>query len=336
MVYLLFVIDLIESKHSPTIAHWMSWILALVMEAILVASTLFIYAAAHHELGADQPTGGATQEEMSGWEILEVIVDLARIFLLVALVTFYALFALVWKPSKDKAESVNEPEESSPLLSDENRQANGSANGSAHADYGTHAHANGNGDAHGGKYATAKGHDAAAAHHGSGEAPAGWEKPTSNPSVHWWEYIRAYRMFLPYVWPKNDGRLQVHFVICILIVFVQRVLMLLVPTQLGTITNILAGRDGAFGMPWVPIIIYVVYRLFQGGQGMLAACRTLLWIPIQQYSFRELSVAGFEHIHQLKRGQDGFDHVVRGREILQRGTIRIQAISGSSWEIPKG
>jgi ABC-type transport system involved in Fe-S cluster assembly fused permease/ATPase subunit len=294
MVYLLFVIDLIESKHSPTIAHWMSWILALVMEAILVAATLSIYAASHRELGADEPAaGGDTQEEMSGWEILEVIVDLARIFLLVALVTFYALFAMVWKSSKDKAESVNESEEYSPLLSDENRQTNGSA----HADYGTHAQANGN--AHGGKNTTAKGHDAAAAHPGSGEAPAGWEKPTSNPSVHWWEYIRAYRLFLPYVWPKNDRRLQVHFVICILIVFLQRVLMLLVPTQLGNITNILAGKDGAFGMPWIPIIVYVIYRLFQGGQGLLAACRTLLWIPIQQYSFRELSVACFEHIHQL-------------------------------------
>jgi ABC-type transport system involved in Fe-S cluster assembly fused permease/ATPase subunit len=293
MVYLLFVIDLIESKHSPTTAHWMSWILALIMEAILVATTLIVYTAAHRELGVDRPAGGGFQGDMTGWEILEVIFDLGRIFLLVALVTFYALFALDWKPSrKNRVEEVNTPEESSPLLSDENQQANGSAR----VDYGTHAQANGDAD---GSRATGNGHHAAAAHSGSAEEPAGWEKPTSNPEVHWWEYINAYRVFLPYVWPSKNRRLQVHFIICIFIIFLQRGLVLLVPTQLGHITNILAGKGGTFGMPWFAIIIYVVYRLFQGAQGLLSAARTLLWIPIQQYSFRELSVAGFEHIHQL-------------------------------------
>ena len=52
-------------------------------------------------------------------------------------------------------------------------------------------------------------------------------------------------------------------------------------------------------MPWQPIILYIVFRLFQGSNGLLGAARQILWIPIEQYSYRELSVAAFEHVHNL-------------------------------------
>lgn len=284
MVYLLFVVDMLESVPSPTAAHWVSWIVAWIMEVILLGASLALYTTEHREPRADRPRGGDLEKEMTGWEIIEVLLDFVRVFLLAALIGFYALFVFALGPRKGKVAAATEEEEGD---AEEHAALLPNANGSAHAGYGTHAAANG--AAHG-----PPGHG-----HGHGEVPAGWEKPKTTPERTWWEYIRAYGLFLPYIWPTKDRRLQVNFVICIAIVFLQRALVVLVPVQLGNITNALVDRGGPISMPWIPITIYVVYRLFQGGQGMLGAARSLLWIPIGQYSYRELSVASFEHVHQL-------------------------------------
>ena len=74
----------------------------------------------------------------------------------------------------------------------------------------------------------------------------------------------------------------------------------LVVDQVGYITNILAGEEGEFtGIPWGPICLYIFYRFLQGNSGLLSALRGILWTPIGQYSYQELSVAAFEHVHGL-------------------------------------
>jgi len=79
----------------------------------------------------------------------------------------------------------------------------------------------------------------------------------------------------------------------------QRGINVLVPYQAGAITDLLSGEDGPPQMPWGPICLYIFYRVLQGGNGLLGALRSTLWIPIGQYSYRELSVAAFEHVHDL-------------------------------------
>ena len=52
-------------------------------------------------------------------------------------------------------------------------------------------------------------------------------------------------------------------------------------------------------MPWVSLLVYVLLRFMQGNMGLIGAIRSYAWIPIGQYSYRELSTRAFEHVHSL-------------------------------------
>nr|POE62908.1 heavy metal tolerance protein [Quercus suber] len=275
MVYALLLITLIDSTPSPTGAHLLTWIVAVLMELVLMAASFALYTSAHREPKVGDPDGGELQREMTEWEITEVTLDIVRVGLLSALIAFYALF--VYLQGAKRKQNTRDAEERTALLAQESdSQANGSAS----------SHANG--------YGTTNGKP-----HGSAEVPAGWEKPKAAPSRSWWEYIRAYGIFLPYIWPHKDRMLQINFIICFLIVFLQRGIQIAVPYQAGVITSILAGAHGPVYMPWGAISLYILFRVFQGSNGLLGALRQVLWIPIEQYSYRELSVAAFEHVHML-------------------------------------
>ena len=270
-VYALFVLSLLDSKPSPSAAHFATWIVALLLELALLLISLSLYTHQHHEPVAGDPWGGARRWNMTKWEITEVVIDILRIILLLAIIAFYILF--VTCATRLNHEQAHRPEESTALLS-ENRVENGSANG-----YGSTPHPTKKADDDG--------------------APAGWSRPTSTPSRSWWEYLRSYSVFFPYLWPSKDRKLQVLVVICFLIVTLQRAIQVAVIYQVGLITDDLSGENGPMHMPWGAICLYVLFRLLQGSNGLLGALRSTLWIPVSQYSYRELSVAAFEHVHGL-------------------------------------
>lgn len=278
-VFSLFLISLLDTKPSPTSAHLATWVFATVLEIALLGLSLALYTHAHRE-----PRAGKRRHDpvlrmrMTEWEITEVSLDLLRIVILLALIGFYVLFVARRGRRNPRDEQSSETESLLP----EGRGENGTANG-----YGSIRS--------GGKHSHTEG------------APAGWSRPTTTPSRSWWEYLKGYSVFFPYLWPSKDRRLQVVVVVCFVIVIIQRVVNVLVPYQVGIIINKLSGEDspeedgtnGRIEMPWGPICLYIFYRFLQGSNGLLGALRSSLWIPIGQYSYRELSVAAFEHVHGL-------------------------------------
>lgn len=219
-------------------------------------------------------TGPNLLRPLDRWHIAEIVVMIIRLALLSAVTMMYMLFHT--KPPVE----TGTPSETSTLLN-----ANGTPNGNASA--------NGNGVATTGiPYGTIA------------EPPAdepGWARPMKVPSRNWWEYIKGYAVFFPYLWPSKDRRLQIVVLLCIGIVALQRVINVLVPYQAGVITDKLSRDEdtGITATPWGPIVLYIVYRLMQGNNGLLGAARATLWIPISQYSYRALATAGFEHVHSL-------------------------------------
>ena len=273
MVYTLLVITLVDTTPSPTEAHMLTWSVAVVMEIMLLGASLAVYTNDHRESKVEDPRGGVLRRDMTEWEITEVTVDIVRIFVLLALVAFYALF--VFLQGRKKQGLAHDEDEQTGLLAESHSAENGAATGPSHG-YGTNGKPK-----------------------GPPETPAGWEKPKETPSRTWWEYIRAYGLFLPYIWPYKNRMLQINVVVCFVIVLLQRGIQILVPYQAGAITNILAGDKQPAYMPWAAISLYILYRIFQGSNGLLGAARQVLWIPVEQYSYRELSVAAFEHVHNL-------------------------------------
>jgi ABC-type transport system involved in Fe-S cluster assembly fused permease/ATPase subunit len=273
MVYVLLVITLVDSAPTPTVSHLVTWLVALLMEVMLLGASFAIYTKTHRDPPTGDPQEGTWKRNMDGWEILEVTVDTIRISILLAMVSFYGLFGLI--RGQKKHEEAHDEDEQTGLLAESHEGENGSATRPS-TSYGTNGKPKGP------------------------EAQAGWEKPKEVPVRTWWEYLRAYTVFLPYIWPYKNRVLQINFVICIALVCLQRAVQVLVPLQTESITDILAGEtpEGVY-MPWAAISFYVALRIFQGSNGLLGAARQVLWIPIEQYSYRELSVAAFEHVHML-------------------------------------
>ncbi|KAL8972456.1 MAG: hypothetical protein Q9183_000543 [Haloplaca sp. 2 TL-2023] len=267
-VYTLVLISLIDTKPSPTTTHFSTWLLALVLELILLGASLSLYSNEHREPQAGNPGGGQVQKGVTNWEAIEILIDVFRVIFLLGLIFSYCLFVTLRALKERRAAKKQDgsAEETTSLLN---------------------GHAVENGAPHSPGY-------------GSQETEAGWVRPTKVPSKSWWEYIRGYSLFFPYLWPAKSRRLQVIVIICFILVMMARVVNLLVPIQVARITNILSGEEGQnLGVPWGQICLYILYRLLQGGNGALGALRSTLWVPVSQYSYQELSTASFEHVHGL-------------------------------------
>ncbi|KAI9828529.1 MAG: hypothetical protein M1819_006585 [Sarea resinae] len=283
-VYALVLISLLDTKPAPTAAHAVTWIVGLALELLLLGASLVIYTSKHHEPRVGDPFGGRLRKHITKWEIAEVVIAATRIMLLLALITFNVVFVVLWSHDRRKSmatESASGPSETTSLLNGQAEDGRVNGHGPASpAGYGSAATPRKDGP--------------------SKPAPAGWSRPTTTPSKSWWEYIKGYSLFFPYLWPSKNRQLQIVVIICFILVVAQRLINVLVPYQVGVITDILSGEDGENRRtPWGPICVYIVYRVLQGSTGVLGAVRSTLWIPIGQYSYRELSTAAFEHVHGL-------------------------------------
>ncbi|KAJ4299932.1 ATP-binding cassette-type vacuolar membrane transporter Hmt1 [Kalmusia sp. IMI 367209] len=273
-VYCLFLISLIDSKPSPTSAHLATWTVATVLEAVLAGLSIALYTHTHKQPTLD-PSDEHLSWGMTQWEAAEVVLDFLRIVVLLSLVAFYLIFVTLQQ--RRSAHDSGSAGETTSLLAGADREGsagNGHANGSygsVHPVGGKHQHTEG--------------------------APPAWSRPTGAPARSWWEYLKGYKVFFPYLWPSKDRRLQIMVIICFIIVLLQRVVNVLVPDQIGRITDRLEDRER--GNPWKAIMLFIAFRFIQGNNGLLGAIRSTLWIPVGQYSYRELSVAAFEHVHSL-------------------------------------
>ncbi|KAJ5698879.1 hypothetical protein N7462_000884 [Penicillium macrosclerotiorum] len=278
--YAVLLMTLLDTTPSPTIAQLVCWAAAIPFELVILSISLSLYTSPHHEPIVGDPAGGKLRRSMTPWESMEVVSGSIRILILLALVLLYTSQVISFKShEKKRNHRVNgEATESTGLLSD----AAGAENGNGHAN--GHAYGATNG----------------AAQTESAKPQDPWVRPTTMPSTSWWEYLSGYSLFFPYLWPSKSRRLQIIVVFCFILLVLQRIVNVLVPIQVGNITTILAEDEGqAFRVPWVEILVYVILRWLQGGQGLLSSLRSSLWIPVGQYSYMELSTAAFEHVHGL-------------------------------------
>lgn len=275
--YAMILISLVDTNPAPTYAHLISWSLDLPMQLAVLAGYLTLYTNPHHEPVVGDPFGGRLLKGISSWEAAEVVMIIVRILLILILVLLYAFGSTSCKANLRKEDYlVGEPTERACLL--ESQQNDPRANGN-HC--GTPPPMNGSDDDH-------------------RPAEAAWVRPSTMPSTSWWEYLSGYTLFLPYLWPARSRRLQLTVISCVVLVVLQRIVNVLVPYQIGSITDALSGDDAnGFYVPWGGIMLYAFYRWLQGGQGLIGSFRSFLWIPISQYSYMQLSTAAFEHVHGL-------------------------------------
>lgn len=278
-------------------AHFLTWVVACVVEIVLLIAAILLYTSPHEEVNSLRERHNKDfHENATDWEAAELAIDSIRVIILMFLVAFYVIFSLE-RSAKNRSLSSNE--ETSPLLV--NGHANGSAvhsNGTIH----TANHTNGYIETGGTESGTHDGLSQTGSatedtRKGDEDEDPGFYKPTTAPNRTWYEYLKSYSVFFPYLWPSKSPRLQLIVVVCFVIVILQRAVNIAVPLQMGIVTNQLSTDNTS--MPWLSISLLIAFRFLQGTSGILGAIRSVLWIPISQYSYQALTTASFEHVHSL-------------------------------------
>jgi len=174
---------------------------------------------AYREHQQKKHPGGKRHIKWGSYEIMDISIDMLRTCILLILIITYLVLIVIPTPAAQRGDA----EETIGLLAN----GNGAESDGEQAEYGSiPAHRK-----HGLPEPSAK-------------APAGWGRRTNVGKQSWWEYMRGYAIFFPYLWPSKDRRLQIVMVICFILVTLQRGINVAVPHQLGRVTDILSGEDG--------------------------------------------------------------------------------------------
>ncbi|KAH0594890.1 hypothetical protein MHUMG1_07187 [Metarhizium humberi] len=292
--YLYILFSLFDWRKGPNIVHLAIWVLGLCGELVLFVTT-FIAAADCHLVRSEDK-----ESCIDSWTKMDLALYFVRLLHIVALIGFFCV-AWIMKARRDDHElEAASCSESTPLL-------NGRANGSYEA-------ANGNGQTYGPQERRSRRRTLSSAtrtgSYGTSrkEEQAAFYRPEKLPRRTWVEYVRGYSLFFPYLWPKDSTRLKFQVLFCFILVILQRCVNATVPWQIGRVVDSLgdAVRLVQRGEPLTaenfPLQDFVILGglwTLQGQTGLLGSIRSLLWIPVSQYSYRGLTTAAFNHVHCL-------------------------------------
>lgn len=130
------------------------------------------------------------------------------------------------------------------------------------------------------------------------------------------EFYQKFKKLIPFVWPcgRENLSLQILIILCVITLIIGRVVNVFVPIQykriINSFGNLSKGGIGVyFGkeandttpaeIPWKDIVIFVFLKFLQGGVGLLNNAQNFMWIPVGQYTTREISISMFKHLHSL-------------------------------------
>ena len=290
--YLYILISLFDWRKGPNIVHLIVWTLGLLGELTMFVTTL-IAATGCHFLRIVQNERSTDESCIDSWSKVDLSLYAVRITFLTSLILIYcsAWIRKIHKPSSAHVEEGRSSERT-PLL-------NGGAR--SYATQGSET------ISRRGRGRTIS--DASKAVGASRkDSEAAFYRPQKLPHKTWWEYIRGYSLFFPYLWPKDSLKLQINVLICFILVLIQRLVIVLVPAQMGLVVDKLneivkgIANGGTPSMSTLPLFDFAflgVLWTLQGQSGLLGSVRSLLWIPVSQYSYRGLTTAAFNHVHCL-------------------------------------
>jgi ABC-type transport system involved in Fe-S cluster assembly fused permease/ATPase subunit len=111
----------------------------------------------------------------------------------------------------------------------------------------------------------------------------------------WLNYLKDFKIFFWILLPRKDRLVQACFVIIGIIMVIERALTILVPRQLGIITNELTNSAGSGQVPWNAIGVWMVLAALDSDAG-LHLIKSIAQIPVENYGYKMLCTTAFRHI----------------------------------------
>jgi hypothetical protein len=135
-----------------------------------------------------------------------------------------------------------------------------------------------------------------------------------NPPTTWEDFLCQFKKLLPFIWPRgaNTLHLQLMMLGSFLSMILGRYVNVMVPIQYKRVVDSLsdiyliqlystvsAQSQLLKVIPFEKIAIFVLFRLLAGSSGILAAVQSALWVPIGQFTTKQVSLGMFNHLHKL-------------------------------------
>ncbi|ETS87309.1 hypothetical protein PFICI_01137 [Pestalotiopsis fici W106-1] len=112
----------------------------------------------------------------------------------------------------------------------------------------------------------------------------------------WIAYAKGFLIFLPYIWPFHNRRLQVYAGLVGVCLIAGNALNVLIPRQMGIILDALNGTSDR--NPWIEVIVFAALRLAASEAG-INLIRSMLWLPVEYYGEEAIQVAAYNHVMNL-------------------------------------
>lgn len=142
------------------------------------------------------------------------------------------------------------------------------------------------------------------------------------PPTSFAEFSMHFAKLIPFMWPKSGPdawKLRAYMVSSFAIMVLGRGANLLVPIQYKRVVDALGGLSGtgstnlslfsyltptsfAPDLPYADVLLFVALRFLAGSSGVLQSLQAFLWIPVGQYTTRQISVEMLRHLHNLSLG----------------------------------
>lgn len=129
-------------------------------------------------------------------------------------------------------------------------------------------------------------------------------------------FLYRIRFLFPYLWPSKSVRLQLTALVCVALLLGARVVNLFTPLALGKLVDDLSTGSS----PWLDVVLYAGLKMLQGQGSLLTVLQNTLWVPVEQYSDRMMSMMAFEHLLNLSMSFHTKKKTGEVLRILDRGS----------------
>ncbi|KAK5680249.1 hypothetical protein LTS10_007176 [Elasticomyces elasticus] len=124
------------------------------------------------------------------------------------------------------------------------------------------------------------------------------QKKRLEESGSWLNYFKDFKIFIPMLWPYRNRFVQSCLGVVAIVTFAQRFLNVLVPRQIGIITDQLTQGGGNGVVPWRALGFWMLFSTLSSSAG-LSLLKSLAEIPVQQFSYKSIGSSAFRQIMTL-------------------------------------
>ena len=114
----------------------------------------------------------------------------------------------------------------------------------------------------------------------------------------WWGYVKGFSLFLPYLWPRKQPKIQLYLFLIGLLIAAERVFNVLIPRQEGIIVDKLTQVYGTGDLPWKEVAVWFFLK-FLDSRTTLGMLQRYFEFHLDNWSSKQMTDLVFRHIMSL-------------------------------------